>query len=92
MKIKPLYDRVILQLQPKTEQNGIYLPKDNQERPDSAIVVAVGTKEDGQSLSVGIGDQVLYNPYVCNEFQLDNTTYILIKESDILAIVEKEEL
>ncbi len=92
MKLKPLYDRVILTLQPNTEQNGIYLPKDNQERPDIAIVVACGTKEDGSPLSICVGDKVLYNPYVCNEFEIENKTYILIKESDILAVVEKEEL
>ena len=94
MKIKPLFDRVVLELtkpENKTE-TGFVLPDNAQNRPDKAKVVAVGdgTNFDGNQMKmkVKIGDIVLFNKYNADEFKLDGKSYYILREIDILGVVD----
>lgn len=90
MKIKPLFDNLVLST-PKRKDATLYIP-DNDEKPDIAEVLAVGpgTVESGHEvkMQVKVGDKVLYNKYSANEFYIDNELFILIKQCDLLAIVD----
>ena len=94
MKIKPLLDRVVLEQLEAEEKtaSGILLPNSAQEKPMFATVVAVGDGGfvDGHDVKmlVKVGDKVLYSKYAGSEVKLDNKKYIVIKQADILAIVE----
>lgn len=95
MKIKPIFDRVVLQPKEaeKETKSGIILPTAAQEKSQLATVVAVGLGEvvDGktQPMQVKVGDEVLYAKYSGTEFSLDGKKYIVIKQTDILAVLEK---
>lgn len=94
MKIKPLFDKILLTiLDDKPEnQTGIILPNSAHEKPNIARVVACGQggKIDGekQEIIVKVGDRILFNKYATTEFKLDGVTYLIIKQIDILAILE----
>lgn len=94
--LKPLHDHVVLEQVTKElkTQSGIILSASDQEKPSVATVVAIGEGkfEDGKRvpLSVKLGDQVVYKRYATTEFKHDDKEYLIIKESDILAIVEGE--
>ena len=94
MKIKPLLDKVVLEeieAEEKT-QSGILLPNSAQEKPSYAKVVAVGEGGivDGCEVKmlVKAGDKVLYSKYAGSEIKLDGKKYIIVKQADILAILE----
>lgn len=94
MKLKPLGDRVVIkQLEAEeTTKSGIVLPTQAKEKPQEAEVVAVGpgATEDGKvvPMQVSVGDKVIYSKYAGTEVKIDKEEYIIVKESDILAIVE----
>jgi len=94
MKLVPLGDRVVLkQLDAEeTTKSGIVLPGQAQEKPQQAEVVAVGPGGlvDGKEVTmhVKVGDVVIFSKYAGNEVKLDDEEYIIVKQSDILAIVE----
>lgn len=94
MNIKPLFDKVVLVIADKEETtaSGFILPSASQEKQQTAKVVAVGPGGiiDGKEITmqVKVGDSVLYSKYAGSEFKLDGKEYIIIKQSDILAIVE----
>ena len=87
-------DRVVLKQTEKEEttKSGIILAAKAQERPENAEVIAVGPggMVDGKevTMQVKVGDQVIYSKYAGNEVKLDDEEYIIVKQSDILAIVE----
>ncbi|MCF7795557.1 co-chaperone GroES [Patescibacteria group bacterium] len=95
-KLKPLYDNVVILPIEKEEKtkSGILLPeKDAKEKPEQGKVVAVGEgklKENGeiQKLSVKIGDKVLFKSYIPSEIEVEEEKYLILRESDILAILE----
>ena len=95
MKLVPLSDRVVLkQLQAEeTTKSGIILAGKAQEKPQEAEVIAVGPGGvvDGKEIvmQVKAGDKVIYSKYSGNEVKLDGEEYIIVKQSDILAIVEE---
>ena len=95
MKIKPIFDRVVLlpKEAEKETKSGIILPTASQEKSQIATVVAVGKGGvvDGKEvkMEVAVGDEVLYAKYSGTEFSLDGKKYIVIKQSDILAVLEK---
>ncbi len=93
MKIKPLFDRVlIVPVEAKKKESTIIIPDTIKDAPDIAKVVAIGKyEEENKQFSVKIGDRVLFNKYATNEYQLDNETFFLIKEIDILGIIETNE-
>ena len=94
MKLVPLSDRVVLQ-QVKAEEttkSGIILASAAQEKPQEAVVLAVGPGGlvDGKEVAMQVkeGQKVIYSTYAGTEVKLDGEEYIIVKESDILAIVE----
>ncbi|MBE6633086.1 MAG: co-chaperone GroES [Ruminococcaceae bacterium] len=94
MNIKPLADRVVVKLVEAEEKTktGIFLTASAQEKPQVAEVVAVGpgAYEDGKliPMEVKIGDKVITGKYSGTEVKMDGTEYTIVKQSDILAIVE----
>ena len=94
MKLVPLGDRVVLkQLEAEaTTKSGIVLPGQAQEKPQQAEVIAVGPGGvvDGKEvkMEVTVGDKVIYSKYSGTEVKLDGEEYIIVKQSDILAIVK----
>ncbi len=92
--LKPLNEHVVLESLPKEKKtrSGIILTASDDERPSMAKVVAVGEGrlEDGkrQPMSVKVGDKVVFKQYATTEFKFDEQEYLILKESDILAIVE----
>lgn len=94
MKLKPLGDRVVikqLEAEEKTK-SGIVLPGSAKEKPQEAEVVAVGPggMQDGKEvkMEVKVGDRVIYSKYAGTEVKLDGDEYIVVRQSDILAVVE----
>ena len=94
MTIKPLADRVVLKLVEveETTKSGIILAASSQEKPQVAEVVAVGPGGvvDGKDVEmyVNVGDKVITSKYSGTEVKLDNEEYTIVRQSDILAIVE----
>jgi chaperonin GroES len=89
IKIKPLADRVLIEpaaAETKT-LSGIIIPDSAKEKPQKGTVVAVGTGTKKNPITVSVGDQVLYGKYAGTELQHDGGDYLIMKESDILAIV-----
>ncbi len=94
MKLKPLGDRVVikqLEAEEKTK-SGIVLPSQAKEKPQEAEVIAVGPGGviDGKEIKMEVkaGDRVIYSKYAGTEVKMDGTEYIIVKQSDILAVVE----
>ena len=89
MKLVPLADRVVLKQSTPEEKtkSGIILTSQTQEKPQQAEVVAVG---DGKevTMTVKVGDKVIFSKYAGNEVKLDEEEFIIVKQSDILAVVE----
>ncbi len=94
MKIKPIFDRVVLlPKEEKETKSGILLPSSAAEKSHIATVVAVGQggNIDGNDvkMQVKVGDEVIYTKYAGTECDFDGKKYIVIKQNDILAIIEK---
>ncbi len=94
MKLKPLGDRVVikqLEAEEKTK-SGIVLPSQSKEKPQEAEIIAVGPGGviDGKEIKmeVKVGDRVIYSKYAGTEVKMDNEEMIIVRQSDILAIVE----
>lgn len=94
MKLVPLGDRVVLKQNEKEEttKSGIILAAKAQEKPVTAEVVAVGPggMVDGKEVTMQVkpGDQVIYSKYAGNEVKLDEEEFVIVRQSDILAVVE----
>ena len=94
MNMKPLADRVVVKMveMEETTKSGIVLPGSAKEKPQIAEVVAVGpgAKEDGKvvPMEVKVGDKVIMSKYAGTEVKMDGVEYTIVKDSDILAIVE----
>ena len=94
MKLVPLGDRVVLkQLEAEqTTKSGIVLPGQEKEKPQQAEVIAVGPGGtiDGKEIKMEVkeGDKVIYSKYSGTEVKLEDEKFIIVKQSDILAIIE----
>ena len=94
MKLVPLGDRVVLKQYEAEEKtkSGIILASKTQEKPQEAEVIAVGPGGvvDGKevTMQVKVGDQVIYSKFAGNEVKLDEEEYVIVRQNDILAIVE----
>ncbi len=94
MKLVPLGDRVVLKqlVAEETTKSGIVLPGQNKEKPQQAEVVAVGPGGvvDGKEIKMEVkaGDQVIYSKYSGTGVKLDEEEFIVVRQSDILAIIE----
>ncbi len=93
MKLKPLGDRVVLKEIEAldTTKSGILLPTNSKEKPQEALVVAVGPGGivDGKEvkMEISVNDKVIYSKYSGTDVKIDNENYIIVRQSDILAIV-----
>ena len=93
VKISPLADRVVVKASEDTEQmrGGLYIPDTAKEKPQQGEIVAVGPGkyEDGTlvPMTVKVGDKVLYGKYSGTEVTIDNERLLILRESDVLAIV-----
>lgn len=89
VKIKPLADRVVikpLEAQEKTV-SGIIIPDSAKEKPQRGTVVAAGPGTKDEKMEVKVGDVVLYGKYAGTEINIDGKDYLIMKQTDILAIV-----
>jgi chaperonin GroES len=96
MKFKPLRDRVLVKYSEESEKTagGLYIPDTAKEKSQKGQVVAVGpgkVTEDGklQPISVKVGDTVLFDKYSGSKVTMDDVEYLIIREEDILGIVEQ---
>ena len=94
MKLAPLFDRVVLKqlVAEETTKSGIVLPGQAKEKPQQAEVIAVGPGGvvDGKevTMQVKVGDQVIFSKYSGTEVKTDDAEYIIVKQNDILAVIE----
>ena len=89
VKIKPLADRVLVEPQEAEEKtaSGIIIPDTAKEKPQKGTVVAVGPGTKDEEIQVKVGDVVLYGKYSGTELQIEGKDYLMMRQSDILAIV-----
>ena len=89
LNIKPLADRVLIAPGPAetTTASGLVIPDNAKEKPQKGTVVAVGNGKVDEPLTVKVGDTVLYGKYGGTDLKLDGTDYLMMRESDILAII-----
>jgi len=94
MKLVPLGDRVVIKqlIAEETTKSGIVLPGQAKEKPQQAVVVAVGPGGmiDGKEVQMQVkaGDKVIYSKYAGTEVDIENEEWIIVKQSDILAVIE----
>ncbi len=88
--IIPLADRVIIQQAEAetTTASGIIIPDSAQEKPQKGTVIAVGKGTKDNPMTVKEGDSILYGKYAGNELKYNGSDYMIMKESDILAIIK----
>ena len=89
INIKPLADRVLIEpAAAETEtSSGLYIPDTAKEKPQKGTVVAVGSGTKDNPITVAVGNQVLYGKYAGTELQHEGKDFLIMKESDIFAIV-----
>lgn len=89
VKIKPLADRVLVEPKEAEEKtaSGIYIPDTAKEKPQRGKVVAAGIGTKDVTMEVKVGDEVLYGKYAGTEISLEGKDYLIMKQSDILAIL-----
>ena len=95
MNIRPLYDRIVVKRidEQETTRNGIIIPDSAKEKPQEGEVIAVGhgkRLENGKlvALDVKAGDRILFGKYSGSEIKLDGTEYIIMREDDVLGILD----
>jgi chaperonin GroES len=94
LKVKPLADRVVVKPLEESEQmrGGLYIPDTAKEKPQQGEVVAIGPgklSEEGKRIDpeLKVGDKVLYGKYSGTEVTLDDAQYLILRESDVLAVI-----
>jgi len=95
MKVRPLYDRILVKrVEEETKTaGGLFIPDTAKEKPQKGLIVAVGNgkvQEDGsvRKLDVKEGDKVLFSKYSGNEIKIDGTDHLILREDDVLAVIE----
>jgi chaperonin GroES len=89
INIKPLADRVLIEPMhvEKTTAAGIIIPDSAKEKPQKGIVIALGEGTKDQPMTLKVGDAVLYAKYAGNELNFEGKDYLIMRESDVLAII-----
>jgi chaperonin GroES len=97
MKIRPLYDRIVVKRieQQETMQGGLYIPESAKEKPQEGEVVAIGKGkrlEDGKvvALDVQVGDRILFGKYSGSDIKLDGEEYLIMREDEVLGILDAQ--
>lgn len=95
MKVRPLYDRILVKrIEEETKTaGGLYIPDTAKEKPQQGVVVAVGAgklQEDGsiRKLEVKAGDKILFSKYSGNDIKIDGDEHLILREDDVLGVVE----
>ena len=95
MKIRPLHDRILVKRQEEeeTKKGGIIIPDSAKEKPQEGKVIAVGNgkvTDEGKKISLDVksGDRILFGKYSGSEVTLDNEEYLILREEDVLCILE----
>ena len=94
MKLVPLFDKVVLKqmVAEETTKSGIILPGQAKEKPQQAEVIAVGPGGvvDGKEITMQVkaGDKVIYSKYSGTDVEVDDEKYVIVKQSDILAVID----
>jgi chaperonin GroES len=95
MKVRPLFDRILVKRVDEETKTagGLYIPDSAKEKPQEGLVVSVGNgklQEDGslRKLDIKAGDKVLFNKYSGNDIKIDGTEHLILREDDILAVIE----
>ena len=95
MNIRPLYDRIVVKRidEQESTRNGIVIPDSAKEKPQQGEIMAIGRGkrlDDGQmvALDVATGDRILFGKYSGNEIKLDGVEYIIMREEDVLGILD----
>lgn len=91
MNIKPLADRVVIKATPAEEvtMSGIIIPDSAKEKPLKGEVLAVGNGTKDEEMVLNVGDKVLYGKYAGTEIELEGEKYLIMRQSDVLAVIEK---
>lgn len=91
MNVKPLSDRVLIEpaAAEKVTSGGIIIPDSAKEKPLKGTVKAIGNGTKDEAMVVKVGDTVLYGKYSGTELEFDGVKYLMMRQSDILAIIEK---
>ena len=89
VNFKPLADRVLVEPEAAEEKtaSGIIIPDTAKEKPQKGIIIAVGDGTTDHKMNVKVGDRVLYGKYSGTELTIEDTDYLIMKESDIFGIV-----
>jgi len=89
VKIKPLQDRVLVEANAAEEKTaaGIIIPDTAKEKPQRGKIIAVGNGKKDEPLTVKVGDEVLYGKYAGTEISVEGRDYLIMRESDIFAIL-----
>ena len=97
MKIRPLYDRIVVKRIEEKEQmqGGLYIPDTAKEKPQEGVVAAVGKGkrlEDGKvvPLDVQVGDRILFGKYSGSDIKLDGEEYLIMREDEVLGILDSK--
>jgi len=95
MKIRPLYDRILVKRleEKETRKGGIIIPDTAKEKPQKGEIIAVGkgkVTEDGKLIPVDlkVGEKVLFGKYAGTEIKIDGVDYLIMREDDILGVIE----
>jgi chaperonin GroES len=88
MNVKPIGDRVLVKIKESETKTagGIIIPQTAQEKTQTGVVVAVGT--DSDAIKVKVGDEVMYDKYAGTQIKIDGVEHLIVKMSDILAILQ----
>ena len=90
MNIKPLADRVlVLPAQAEEKVGGIIIPDTAKEKPQHGTIVAAGNGTKDEEMVLKEGDEVLYGKYSGTELEVEGTKYLIMRQSDVLAVVRK---
>ena len=90
MNVKPLADRVlVLPAQAEEKVGGIIIPDTAKEKPQHGKVVATGNDTKDEEMVLKEGDEILYGKYSGTELEFDGTKYLIMRQSDVLAVVNK---
>ncbi len=89
IKVTPLHDRVIVEAAAAEEKtsSGIIIPDTAKEKPQRGKIIAVGTGKKDEPMTVKVGDTVLYGKYSGTEVQIEGKDYLIMRESDIFAVI-----
>lgn len=90
MNIKPLADRVlVLPAQAEEKVGGIIIPDTAKEKPQHGTIIAAGNGTKDEEMVLKEGDEVLYGKYSGTELEVEGTKYLIMRQSDVLAVVQK---